>query len=262
MRIRFWGTRGSLAKPGPTTLRYGGNTSCVEVRTRDGTLIVLDCGTGAHGLGLALAASDERPLRGHLMLSHMHWDHIQGFPFFAPLFAAGNEWDVYAPGGLGQHLETTLAIARLRGARGFERVGQCCGRSGPCRRHRGPVCRGSNGARGRSRLTAEARVRLAAVGVLAVPVVVVAAAPSVAELSPRHVDPHGAVAPLEVVGKFPVRVQGEAAELHSALGRPVQLFGAAKFFSLRRSAAADDAANSTKALVCGFGASFVTKLTS
>src|SRR5262245_12051179 len=109
MRIRFWGTRGSLAKPGPTTLRYGGNTSCVEVRTRDGTLIVLDCGTGAHGLGLALAASGERPLAGHLMLTHTHWDHIQGFPFFAPLFVAGNEWDIYAPGGLGQQLETTLA---------------------------------------------------------------------------------------------------------------------------------------------------------
>jgi CheY-like chemotaxis protein/phosphoribosyl 1,2-cyclic phosphodiesterase len=109
MRIRFWGTRGSLAKPGPKTLRYGGNTSCVEVRTRDGTLIVLDCGTGAHELGLALAASGEKPLRGHLVLTHTHWDHIQGFPFFAPLFVAGNEWDIYAPGGFGQHLETTLA---------------------------------------------------------------------------------------------------------------------------------------------------------
>jgi CheY-like chemotaxis protein/phosphoribosyl 1,2-cyclic phosphodiesterase len=109
MRIRFWGTRGSLAKPGPTTLRYGGNTSCVEVRTDDGTLIVLDCGTGAHELGLALMASGERPLHGHLMLTHTHWDHIQGFPFFAPLFVAGNEWDIYAPGGLGRHLETTLA---------------------------------------------------------------------------------------------------------------------------------------------------------
>jgi phosphoribosyl 1,2-cyclic phosphodiesterase len=54
MLIRFWGTRGSLAKPGPTTLRYGGNTSCVEVRTADGTLIVLDCGTGAHELGQSL----------------------------------------------------------------------------------------------------------------------------------------------------------------------------------------------------------------
>jgi CheY-like chemotaxis protein/phosphoribosyl 1,2-cyclic phosphodiesterase len=109
MRIRFWGTRGSLAKPGPTTLRYGGNTSCVEVRTADGTLIVLDCGTGAHGLGQSLVASGERPLRGHLLITHTHWDHIQGFPFFAPLFIPGNEWDLYAPGGLGQHLETTLA---------------------------------------------------------------------------------------------------------------------------------------------------------
>ena len=109
MRVRFWGTRGSLAKPGPTTLRYGGNTACVEVRTADGTLVVLDCGTGAHDLGLALAASDGPPLRGHLLITHTHWDHIQGFPFFAPLFAAGDEWDIYAPGGLGQQLETTLA---------------------------------------------------------------------------------------------------------------------------------------------------------
>jgi CheY-like chemotaxis protein/phosphoribosyl 1,2-cyclic phosphodiesterase len=109
MRVQFWGTRGSLAKPGPTTLRYGGNTSCVEVRTTDGTLIVLDCGTGAHGLGLALAAPAEQPVRGHLLITHTHWDHIQGFPFFAPLFTCENEWDIYAPGGLGQQLEVTLA---------------------------------------------------------------------------------------------------------------------------------------------------------
>jgi CheY-like chemotaxis protein/phosphoribosyl 1,2-cyclic phosphodiesterase len=108
MRIRFWGTRGSLAKPGPSTLRYGGNTSCVEVRTASGTLIVLDCGTGAHGLGQALVGSGA-PLRGHLMITHTHWDHIQGFPFFAPLFGRGSEWDIYAPGGLGQRLEQTLA---------------------------------------------------------------------------------------------------------------------------------------------------------
>jgi CheY-like chemotaxis protein len=108
MRVRFWGTRGSIAKPGPTTLRYGGNTSCVEVRAGDGTLIILDCGTGAQDLGVSLAA-EPRPLRGHLMLTHTHWDHIQGFPFFSPLFVPGNEWDIYAPGGLGQHLETTLA---------------------------------------------------------------------------------------------------------------------------------------------------------
>src|SRR5262249_21345388 len=82
----FWGTRGSLAKPGPSTIRYGGNTSCVEVRAADGTLIILDCGTGAHDLGRSLMASGERPIRGHLLLTHTHWDHIQGFPFFAPLF--------------------------------------------------------------------------------------------------------------------------------------------------------------------------------
>jgi CheY-like chemotaxis protein/phosphoribosyl 1,2-cyclic phosphodiesterase len=109
MRIRFWGTRGSLAKPGPTTVRYGGNTSCVEVRTTDGTLIILDCGTGAHGLGQLLAAEGRQPLRGHLLITHTHWDHIQGFPFFAPLFIPGNIWDIYAPGGLGKRLEETLA---------------------------------------------------------------------------------------------------------------------------------------------------------
>jgi CheY-like chemotaxis protein/phosphoribosyl 1,2-cyclic phosphodiesterase len=108
MRIRFWGTRGSLPKPGPETLRYGGNTSCVEVRTAEGTLVVLDCGTGAHGLGQALMAAP-RPIRGHLLITHTHWDHIQGFPFFAPLFEPSSEWDIYAPGGLGHRLEEALA---------------------------------------------------------------------------------------------------------------------------------------------------------
>ena len=109
MRIRFWGTRGSIAKAGPSTVRFGGNTSCVEVRSSDGTLLVLDCGTGAHGLGQALMAEEPKPIKGHILIGHTHWDHIQGFPFFTPLFVPGNEWDIYAPWGLGQNLQDTLA---------------------------------------------------------------------------------------------------------------------------------------------------------
>ena len=109
MQVRFWGTRGSIAKPGPSTLRYGGNTSCVEVRTADGTLIILDCGTGAHGLGKALTGSGQDAQGGHLLISHTHWDHIQGFPFFSPLRLPSSEWDVYGPRGVGSSLRETLA---------------------------------------------------------------------------------------------------------------------------------------------------------
>ncbi len=109
MQVRFWGTRGSLAKPGRATERYGGNTSCVEVRSRSGTLIVIDCGTGAHALGQRLIAEQGGAVSGHLLISHTHWDHIQGIPFFAPLFVAGATWDIYGPGGLSQSLRATLA---------------------------------------------------------------------------------------------------------------------------------------------------------
>ena len=101
MRVRFFGTRGSIATPGPHTLRYGGNTSCIEVQTRAGTLVILDMGTGATVLGRELMARGERS-RGHILISHTHWDHIQGIPFFAPLFAPGFEWDIYGPRGLHQ----------------------------------------------------------------------------------------------------------------------------------------------------------------
>jgi phosphoribosyl 1,2-cyclic phosphodiesterase len=107
MRIRFWGTRGSIAKPGASTLRFGGNTSCVEVTTADGTLLVLDCGTGAHALGKQLERTGGGRL-GHLLISHTHWDHIQGFGFFAPLFGAGNQWHIYAPAG-GRHPEQAIS---------------------------------------------------------------------------------------------------------------------------------------------------------
>jgi CheY-like chemotaxis protein len=109
MHVRFWGTRGSIPKPGHTTLRYGGNTSCVEICTADRTLIVLDCGTGAHDLGRNLVSSPSAPLHGHLLIGHTHWDHIQGFPFFAPLFIPGNVWEIYAPGEKGRQIEASLA---------------------------------------------------------------------------------------------------------------------------------------------------------
>jgi phosphoribosyl 1,2-cyclic phosphodiesterase/CheY-like chemotaxis protein len=101
VRIQFWGTRGSIATPGPATARYGGNTSCVEVRSARGTLVVIDCGTGARPLGRKLMSGGANGLRGKLLISHTHWDHIQGIPFFEPLFARGAEWDIFGPKGLG-----------------------------------------------------------------------------------------------------------------------------------------------------------------
>src|SRR5512135_1680182 len=88
MQVRFFGTRGSIATPGPHTLRYGGNTSCVALRSSAGTLVVLDMGTGAAVLGRELMAGGT-PVRGHILISHTHWDHIQGIPFFRPLFEPG-----------------------------------------------------------------------------------------------------------------------------------------------------------------------------
>ena len=109
MHVRFWGTRGSLPKPGPDTLRFGGNTSCVEVRTASGTLVIIDCGSGLHGLGQALMTAGKPIDNGHILISHTHWDHIQGIPFFAPFFASGNKWQIYAPKGLGPSVQETLA---------------------------------------------------------------------------------------------------------------------------------------------------------
>lgn len=98
MKVKFWGVRGSIPCPGPSTSRYGGNTSCVQVLGGQ-EIIVLDAGTGIRELGLQLAAQ-KKPLRIHLLLTHTHWDHIQGFPFFTPIYFPGNELFVYGPRAL------------------------------------------------------------------------------------------------------------------------------------------------------------------
>lgn len=109
MLVKFWGTRGGIPAPGPNTIRYGGNTSCVEIRSKSDTLIVLDCGSGLRCLGDKLMENDSKPIRAHILLTHTHWDHIQGLPFFTPLFIPGNEWNFYAPRGFEQSLRETLA---------------------------------------------------------------------------------------------------------------------------------------------------------
>lgn len=109
MRVRFWGTRGSIATPGPGTVRFGGNTSCVEVTTNGGACFILDCGTGARALGAALMAQTPGPITATILLSHTHWDHIQGFPFFVPLFIPGNRITVCGPEGSARSLREVLA---------------------------------------------------------------------------------------------------------------------------------------------------------
>ena len=95
-RLRFWGTRGSIPSPGPSTVRYGGNTPSVEVRTPTGSLVLLDAGTGIRELGRSLIASaNGSPITGDIFLTHAHWDHIQGIPFFAPAFQPGNRFTIW-----------------------------------------------------------------------------------------------------------------------------------------------------------------------
>ena len=110
MRVRFFGVRGSLPVPGRRTERYGGNTSCVEVVTDGGTRIVIDAGTGIRKLGKELMPA-EREAGGketHILVSHTHWDHIQGLPFFAPLYHAGSRLVVHAQQRSGGPLRSVL----------------------------------------------------------------------------------------------------------------------------------------------------------
>src|SRR5438094_8809435 len=98
MYIRFWGTRGSIPTPGPSTVRYGGNTACVEVRDSTGALLVLDAGTGLRELGIAMMnGGGRRPFDVDLLISHLHWDHIQGIPFFRPAYDPKSRLRIIGP---------------------------------------------------------------------------------------------------------------------------------------------------------------------
>lgn len=110
MKFKFWGVRGSIPAPGPKTVKYGGNTTCIEICTSANDLLILDAGTGIHALAQTLL--NKNPLVAHILITHTHWDHIQGLPFFLPLFSPHNQVNIY--GGLDpvtqQGIERALAV--------------------------------------------------------------------------------------------------------------------------------------------------------
>lgn len=108
-RVKFWGVRGSIPTPGPSTVFYGGNTSCIEVRTQ-GEIIILDAGSGIRPLGLALKAEfGSEPINLTVLITHTHWDHIQGFPFFLPAYESKNHIRVLGYEGARDGLRSTLS---------------------------------------------------------------------------------------------------------------------------------------------------------
>ena len=109
MRARFWGVRGSIPAPGPRTVRYGGNTPCVELEVAGETFII-DAGTGIRELGFDLMRrAAGAPIKGRLFIGHTHWDHIQGFPFFTPLFLPTTKFDVYGMRGTTKSFQDVMA---------------------------------------------------------------------------------------------------------------------------------------------------------
>ncbi len=109
MQIRFWGVRGSTPTPEPKNSRYGGNTCCLEVRLADNSLIILDCGSGMRGLGKSLQDEfGEHPIRASVYLTHFHWDHIQGIPFFTPFYRRGNHFKFHSVLRSGTELKDTI----------------------------------------------------------------------------------------------------------------------------------------------------------
>ena len=116
-RIKFWGVRGSIPTPGPSTVRYGGNTSCVEIRA-DGEIIVLDAGSGIRLLGQSLQREfGSEPINLALLITHTHWDHIQGLPFFLPAYSPKNQIRVFGYDGTRTRLGAVLSSQPFRAAR-------------------------------------------------------------------------------------------------------------------------------------------------
>jgi phosphoribosyl 1,2-cyclic phosphodiesterase len=107
MQARVWGCRGSVAVPGADTVKYGGNTSCVEVRLASGDVIILDAGTGIRPLGVLM--EDDLPSTVHILLTHLHLDHLQGLGFFRPLFSPGLDIHIWGPTSPVQHLSERIA---------------------------------------------------------------------------------------------------------------------------------------------------------
>lgn len=105
VRVRFWGTRGSIPAPGPKTQGFGGNTPCVELNM-GGRLLICDAGTGIRELGTFLAKqASGRPVNGEIFVTHTHWDHIQGFPFFMPAYMPGNKFRIHSAHGVARSFE-------------------------------------------------------------------------------------------------------------------------------------------------------------
>lgn len=100
MKIKFWGVRGSIPCPGPLTMKYGGNTPCIEIRFPEiDRLIIIDAGSGIRELGNFMMGHDlpKGPINTEIFLTHTHWDHIMGFPFFTPIYIPGTKLKVYGP---------------------------------------------------------------------------------------------------------------------------------------------------------------------
>jgi len=134
MRVRFWGVRGSTPTPQPENLRYGGNTPCLEFRSDAGSLLIADCGSGLRMLGNSLMKEFAgRPIRANILITHFHWDHIQGLPFFVPLYNEANQFHIFGNGSKVAPLEEVLGgqmtqpyfpvdMSAMRAGRGYTEI--------------------------------------------------------------------------------------------------------------------------------------------